>query len=460
MTEPHPLIQPDVKLILDHDGVIREVSVADHMATEGIGQWVGRRWDETVADVGGEKVRRLMQDARQAGVAGFRQLNQRFPSGREVLMEYTAVSLGEDHRLVAIGKSLQAVAELQSRLVAAQQAMEQDYWKLRQVETRYRLLFTASTEAVLMLRAEDLTIVEANPAALSALGQADARPQQLTGHALPDYLATGDRPGLEATLARVREQGKAPATLLHLGPEKTQYLVRASLMSAEGGPLFLLQLTPADGAAAGPSPEPVNLTELLGRSPDALVVMDRNGMVLEANQAFLDLVQVGTQGSVRGERISRWLGRPGADLSILLANVRRHGVVRLFATAIHGELGTEREVEISATGDRDSDPKRLALLLRDVSRRLVHRDDSRLGALLGSLTEQIGRVSLKSLVANTVGVVERHYIEEALRLAEGNRTAAAELLGLSRQGLYAKLNRYGIDGEAAVGGAGARPRAG
>jgi DNA-binding NtrC family response regulator len=31
-------------------------------------------------------------------------------------------------------------------------------------------------------------------------------------------------------------------------------------------------------------------------------------------------------------------------------------------------------------------------------------------------------------------------------MANGNRTSAAEILGLSRQSLYAKLNRYNLDG--------------
>ena len=58
--------------------------------------------------------------------------------------------------LLAIGKNVQAVAELQSRLIAAQQAMERDYWKLREIETRYRVLFDASNEAVLLVAAAEL----------------------------------------------------------------------------------------------------------------------------------------------------------------------------------------------------------------------------------------------------------------------------------------------------------------
>ena len=54
---------------------------------------------------------------------------------------------------------------MQARLIAAQvaQTMERDYWKLREVETRYRLLFDASNEAVLLAHASNMRIVEANP---------------------------------------------------------------------------------------------------------------------------------------------------------------------------------------------------------------------------------------------------------------------------------------------------------
>jgi DNA-binding NtrC family response regulator len=43
-----------------------------------------------------------------------------------------------------------------------------------------------------------------------------------------------------------------------------------------------------------------------------------------------------------------------------------------------------------------------------------------------------------------VALVERHFVEAALELTGDNRTAAAELLGLSRQSLYTKLRRYNL----------------
>jgi transcriptional regulator PpsR len=176
-------------------------------------------------------------------------------------------------------------------------------------------------------------------------------------------------------------------------------------------------------------------------------------VIRRTNQAFLDLVEVGAKGLVVGERLGRWLWRPGADLTVLLANVHRQRFVRLFSTTIHGELGASTEVEISAAGTGDAGNPHIGVLLRDVARRLPPAEDSnRLISALGPLTEQIGKTSLRKLVRDTIGVVERHYVRAALDLAGGNRTAAAEILGLSRQSLYAKLNRYSLGDDHPAGG--------
>ena len=274
-------------------------------------------------------------------------------------MEYTAVRLGEDG-LIAIGKNLQAVADLQARLIAAQQAMERDYWKLREIESRYRLLFDVSNEAVVLIRAADLKVVEANPAAIRAFGLSPV------GRDFLAELAPQHREPFQATLGRAREQGKAPAILIHLGQDRRPWLVRVSLMTGEHGPVFLLQLTPAGAVQPEPERGDAALVErLIERVPDAFVVLDAEGVILRANQAFLGLVQAASEEHVLGERLGRWLDRPGANLPVLLANLHRHGSVQRFVTTLTGELG-ETEVEISAAGDVATEPQHVALVLRDV----------------------------------------------------------------------------------------------
>jgi transcriptional regulator PpsR len=446
------IAQPDVTLLLDMDGVIREATSAGTVSGEGVDGWLGRLWGETVSDLGGDKVRRMLEDAKTSGVSAFRQVTQRFPSGLELPMEYTTLMLGGRAGLIAIGKNLQAVAELQSRLIAAQQAMERDHWKRREVETRYRLLFEASNEAFLLIRASNLRIAEANPAAIQALGLSSQDPEAFNGREFLQELLPQERESCQTMLQRVREQGKAPGLLLHVGLDRRPWMVRASLIAADAGQAFLLQLAPVGMAQPDQRrKESVSIEEIVEHAPDGFVVVDREGVICRANRAFLELVELGAMGSVLGESLSRWLWQPGADLSVLLGTFQRHQVVRRFSTTIHGELGTETEVEISVAGTGDTEVRNIGMVIRDVGRRLkAPTDDRRLLTLLGPLSEQLGRAPLRKLVDDTVGVVERYHIKSAIETAGGNRTAAAEILGLSRQSLYAKLKRYGLEQRSAA----------
>ena len=60
-------------------------------------------------------------------------------------------------------------------------------------------------------------------------------------------------------------------------------------------------------------------------------------------------------------------------------------------------------------------------------------------------SELIGRVPLKELIREAVDVIEKMCIEAALRQTDNNRASAADLLGLSRQSLYIKLRRHGLE---------------
>jgi transcriptional regulator PpsR len=434
------ITQPDVTLVLDADGVIRDASVSPSIAKEGAESWVGRRWTETVSETAGEQVRRLVEDARDHGLSAFLQVTQRFPSGLELPIEYTTVRLAGQAGLIAVGKSLQAVQELQTRLVAAQQAREQDYWKLREIEMRSRLLFDASSEAVLVVSAADLRIIEANPAAIRELGLAP-------GWDFAQEVAPRDRANFRELLARAREHGRTPGVRLHLGATDTPWLLRVSLMAREPEPVFLIQLAPGtpEPGRALPRAVPPRTDELLEALPDAFVVADADGRVRRANRSFLELAQGATEGAVLGESLGRWLAAPGQDAAMLLRTLREHGEVRLFSTTLTGLLGSEVAVEISGTASSRGGPLALGLLIRDVSRRPAREpEQGTVQAALGGVLREMGRVPLPVLVRNTAAVVERACIEDALRSANGNRTAAADALGLSRQSLYAKLDRYGL----------------
>lgn len=452
MIEP-PLAAPDIILTLDRDGVIRDATLGGVFAAEVASYWIGLPWVATVPERDGLLLRRILGEVQARGFSPFRQLVQRLPSGREVAVEYTTLHLEGQQDYVAVGKSLQANAEIQCRLIETQQAMARDYLKLREIETRYRHLVNASSEAVLLLDARDFGVLEANPMAMRTFGLTSGPPKANPARRLLDSLCPEDLDAFLGMLHEVRERGSAPGTLVRIGGGRHPWFARGSLMAAQAHPVFLVQFAPAEGPVpAHPTRCESPLEHLVERSPDAFAVIDHQGAILRANRAFLDLVQMGSETAILGKPLGRWLGRPGADLTVLLANVRRLGAVRLFSTKLYGELGSEIEVEISAVGNAPTNPSHIGVCTRNIDRRLsTESRATSSGQRLDILTKQVGRTSLRRLVDEATEVIERHYIEAALDLAGGNRTVAAELLGISRQSLYVKFGRYGLDGEERAG---------
>ena len=443
------IVEPDITLVLSLDGVIEKATLSRAIGDEKIENWVGRRWTDIVGVIGGDKVKRIVDDARNTGVSAFRQINQVFPSGLELPFEFTAVRLENQRSLVAIGKNLKAVAELQSRLVTAQQLMERDYWRLREAENRYRLLFDASNEPVLLIAAGSLQLVEANPSAVRAFDLQIGKRGRVVERPFMTLAAERDHAALVAMFDRVRELGRTPGVVVHIGESEAPWIVRASLTGAESASEFILQCTRA-GAISKDSIEEkqLPLDALVERSPDGVVVVDRQGHIRRTNRSFVELVGAVARGALVGEHLSRWLSQPGADASTLLLNVARHGYVRVLPTILTNGRGVERRVEVSAAGDAEDDPQFICFVLRDVERRLPTGATAlELAETLRLVAERIGRAPLRLVVQETVDGVERHHIRAALVASGGNRTEASEMLGLSRQGLYAKLKRYGLDQE-------------
>ena len=110
-----------------------------------------------------------------------------------------------------------------------------------------------------------------------------------------------------------------------------------------------------------------------------------------------------------------------------------------------GMLGPESEIEISAAAYGEAGHRLIGVVLRNIARRLSPATEhDGLRNALAAMGESVGKTPLRKLVKSTVEVVEQHYVRAALELANGNRTSAAEILGLSRQSLYAKLDRYNL----------------
>ncbi len=445
----------DIALILDENGMIQDVAIAAEDLLKDLKDhehWVGARWVDIVTEDSQRKAAQLLSEALSKAPPRWRHLNHPAVSGPELPVLYSAMRTGRPNRVVAFGRNLRAVSSLQRRLVDAQQSMERDYARVRRVETRYRLLFEMTSDAALIVEATSRKVIDSNPAA----GRMFAERPGATGKRIGQLFTAETAGSVEALLAGVHASGRSDDVRARLAEGEREVAVSASLFQDDGGVFCLVRVISleADAAATPVSKARSKLLKLMEGSPDGFVVTGADGGIVTANAAFIQLVQLPNEERARGEKLDRWLGRTGVDLTILIANLRQHGSVRLFGTTLRGELGEPSNVEVSAVTVMNGGQPCFGFAIRDVSRRLP-RDtagDGRPPSSLDHLTGLIGRVALKDLVREATDVIERLCIEGALELTSDNRASAAEMLGLSRQSLYIKLRRYGMAPMAPEGG--------
>jgi transcriptional regulator PpsR len=441
-------VASDVALVVSDaaQGVIRDVSFgSDELAVEVAANWVGKTWVDTVMPDSRHKVEALLKDSTAAGMPRWRMINHRGENGAELPVLYAAVKINDAGHVVAFGRSMRPMATLQQQLVSAQQSMEREYLKLRQAEARHRLLFQVSTEAVLIVDATTRKILEANPAAATLLSDG---PKRLVGRTFPEGFDEASNQSLQGLLGAVKATGRTDTVNVRSLDGTREFSAAASLFREERSSFFLIRLASLDGSVGTDAipTQKSRVLEIVASAPEGFVVTDLDGRILFANRAFLDLAQLATEEQSRNESLERWLGRPGVDFNLLTAQLREHGSLRLFATQLRGEFGSSVDVEICAVSVVDGEDPCLGFTIRDVGQRVtfdrqISRDKPR---SVAQLTELVGRVPLKDLVRESTDMIEKLCIEAALEITGDNRASAAEILGLSRQSLYAKLRRYGL----------------
>jgi transcriptional regulator PpsR len=437
----------DVALIIDRAGLVREVFISDakmesetESSTKAL---IGKRWVDTVTKECRVKVEQLLAEARTGSSARPREINQNFQGYGEVPLRVSGAQLDDSGNTVMLARDLRPLAEMQQKLVAAQQTLDRDYGKLRQADVRYRVLFHVALEGVIVVDASTRKVLEVNPAAAYMLEDTAAA---LQGSSLTELFAKRSWPAVQAMLTAIEGGARPNDVQVHLrGQPGREITLSGVTFRQEKTQLALLRFWSTEAAAAPSGVRSTRMLAMLEALPDAVVITGEDRRILGANSAFCDLVQKANENQVLGEPIETWLGRPGVDMNIMLSNLREHGSLRDFATVIHADYGAAQEALVTAVSVMDGTQPCLAFTIRPVAAPVaaIARTPG-VPRSLEQLRSLVGRMPLKDLVRESVDLIERMCIEVALDLSGNNRATAAQLLGLSRQGLYSKLRRYGL----------------
>ncbi|MEO1305204.1 MAG: transcriptional regulator PpsR [Pseudomonadota bacterium] len=431
----------DIALVIE-DGFIKDVALANEaLISSGYKKdWVGKPWIETVTIESRPKIEALLK--RAPDEKAWRQVNHVSQSALDVPVNYTTIPIKDGKQLVAFGHDLSEISLLQQKLISAHQDLERDYARMRTVEGRYRLLFNTSSEAILIVNGEDWTIEEANAAA-----------ETVTEHLQKDLLSSSITSLFEAAaagrintmVASASTQGAAAQADLALNNGKRVSLSGSAFIENDKKRI-IIRIT-EDGTSGATKASNAALDRMVDHLPDGLVIADADQRIVLINDTFAQSAQLSSTQDAKGEPLSAYLGRSSTDINVLYSTLRKNGLVRNFATISRDRFGSEEKVEVSAVAAPTKSGVVYAFSVRGVSRRLTQapRLDEKLPSAATDFTELVGRVPLKDIVNESTMLIERLCIEAALKISDNNRASAAEMLGLSRQGLYSKLKRVGLE---------------
>jgi transcriptional regulator PpsR len=434
-------VASDIALVIDQDGVIRNVAEGSTPLAPSCAEWVGQRWVDTVTGETRVKIERLLAEVQTSGVARRREVNHPGrPGSDDIPVAWAAVRLGDSGPVVAVGRDLRAVAAIQQRFVAAQQELERDYWRRRQAESRYRLLFQAASDAVLVLDAGTLSVLDANDAALNLLGLAVGK---LVGRPLPDCVPAAARPAVMELLASARATGRAGEIRLRaLGGGGVADVLATPFRAADGQQLLVRARRDASADAGAPPA----VAEFVEQTPDAVVITDSSGRIQFANRAFVTFAGQAHETQLKGRPLPELLGDAKGLWRALLVRTRVQGVVSRTSLEVRLAGAPPLAVDATSTLMAEGEQECIGFTLRPaanpISVPLPPADDLLQG--LAELSSQLGRTPLPDLLAEFNRVAEKHLIESAVMRAGGRTHVAAEMLGVTPESLQLRLRRHGL----------------
>jgi transcriptional regulator PpsR len=436
----------DIAIVVSVEGTVLSVLVNPNHKTFGrLDHWEGRDLREFLTRESVPKLdARLQVFSEGSYTSKAVELNHTDVGGSwDFPVRYSFHRIGPDGTVLMLGRDLRPIAEMQQQLVKAQLALERDYEAQREFDTRYRVLMESSREAMVFVNLNSGRIVDVNTPAATMLG---GTREDLVGAAFAQEFEGRRRSEfMESLTSNAMNEGNVEIEL-QARRSRRKILVSPTIFRASGERILLCRIDPAEEAEMKADELTENLSALYQEGVDAVVFTDREGVIRAANESFLNLADAAHLTIVKGRSLGEYLSRGSVDLKVLLENTARAGTMRLYATKLVSEYGTQTAVEMSATYLNDRLHPSFVFVIRDASRAEAVRkpgvavsDDA-----VKSVMELVGSATLKDIVAETTDVVEKMCIETAIELTRNNRVAAAEMLGLSRQSLYVKLRKYGL----------------
>ena len=436
----------DITLVISPDGVIEDVAFRNpSLKNYGADKWFGRHWKDTVTPESVEKILALFEEAARQPITRRRQVNHSAPGLPDLPIDYAMITVEGMSSKIAIGNDLQRFAELQRQLIESQLELENEYRKIRGTESRYRTIFQTSEQPMLIVDGPERKIIDANRAAARLFRR---QLQKIINEPAANLLGQSANKPVIDSLIESQHSGESRQVKVCIPDTSEEVLASVEPYRETGRNNLLIRFIRDTRSETEKQSGFAFADAMIEALPETFVTTDGKGIILDVNDRFLDDVGLLNKDRVIGHNLNNWLGASTVDMQVLLSRVKEEGQVQNFSTIVRDEYDDSRPVFVTAANvPTGNGIERIGFLICNTGwmEKAVPYPTRDGGRTSSDFAELVGRVSLKELIREASDVIEKLCIEAALRQTGNNRASAADLLGLSRQSLYIKLKRHGLE---------------
>lgn len=405
----------DIVVRLSLDGVVIGAFAREsHPANALVDTWSKGEFRETLTSESRHKLDRALKAVQQdAPLPSAIEVNHLMGESFGFPIVYYLHAAGKRDEILLVGRDREAIAAAQQKLMAAQLNTEREGQRKRHFSTTLSAVLEIVTEPLILFNQGTGHVEGANPGGARLFGK---DPASMKPFPLDEVASLDDG-------------------VLRLHSDKATAYQFDTLQFRRGSEsmkiIMLKSRTESDRGGA---------KDAFGDASMAIATTDFRGRIQSANPAFERLAGRPATDSRKGQSMSDILKRGVLDQQFVTAAIARDGFVADFEAVL--ATGSEATpVTLTAFALDDSEAGHIAWMFRaDTARRASGESDVSL-----MLADMVGKMPLSDIISDATVEIERICVEEALRRTDNNRASAADLLGISRQSLYVRLRRFGLE---------------
>ena len=435
----------DINMVINSSGDVLKVSTPKGSPLTDLSDWTNKNMNDLLTLESREKFDAHMESISEINRAATRsfELNHISAKTGEFPVRYKGIRIGRTSNILLVGTDLTPVAEIQKKFVNSQLALEREYTKYRNYETRYKVLIEFTTDPIIVIDAYTGLIIDSNPSGQKIF---TSKKEKFVGQKIDKFISWDININTLEVLKSDATANLTRTAVLKDKEKSPKIKITPTIFRAENELCLMLKVTAADENPSAPNEFPEILQKFYENTKDSVIFIDKSGVIKYANSSFLSLCKSGSDQLVLGKSFSDFLARGFIDLKVLIDAALENGTTMPFTTQFLSAYDIKIDIEITGTKLFSEFGTFICFLIRYSSDAV--KQDSNDSAVSEQATQNImklvGSAPLKELVADTNDIVEKICIETALKMTKNNRVATAEMLTLSRQSLYVKLRKYNL----------------